>query len=89
MTHHPTTVLATERAAEAAQALADLTGQATHDVAVVLGSGWVPAADLLGTTTADFLAGSTVTGITAKAGGSVHATAGNDINRQYEPRTQG
>ena len=54
MTHHPTTVLATERAAEAAQALADLTGQATHDVAVVLGSGWVPAADLLGTTTADF-----------------------------------
>jgi len=54
VTHHPTTILATERAAEAAQALADLTGQATHDVAVVLGSGWVPAADLLGTTTADF-----------------------------------
>jgi len=53
VTQHPSTVLATQRAAEAAEALADLTGHATHDVAIVLGSGWVPAADLLGTTTAD------------------------------------
>jgi purine-nucleoside phosphorylase len=32
----------------AAQQLAQLTGAPTHDVAVVLGSGWVPAADALG-----------------------------------------
>jgi purine-nucleoside phosphorylase len=32
----------------AAQALADATGIARHDVAVVLGSGWRPAADLIG-----------------------------------------
>src|SRR3954470_20750851 len=33
---------------EAAKALADTTGVAEHDVAVVLGSGWRPAADLIG-----------------------------------------
>jgi purine-nucleoside phosphorylase len=33
---------------EAAQALADTTGFAEHDVAVVLGSGWRPAADVIG-----------------------------------------
>ena len=32
----------------AAQKLAELTGAAHHDVAVVLGSGWVPAADAFG-----------------------------------------
>jgi purine-nucleoside phosphorylase len=35
-------------AREAAAALAAATGTPTHDVAVVLGSGWVPAADVLG-----------------------------------------
>lgn len=40
-------------AAEAAAALADLTGVARHDVALVLGSGWLPAADLLGEATAE------------------------------------
>lgn len=35
-------------AREAADRLAELTGAATHDVAVVMGSGWVPAADALG-----------------------------------------
>ncbi len=35
-------------AAAAAARLAALTGAASHDVAVVLGSGWVPAADALG-----------------------------------------
>jgi purine-nucleoside phosphorylase len=43
----------TDRTAEdpvaAAAALAEATGVAAHDVAVVLGSGWRPAADLLGT----------------------------------------
>jgi purine-nucleoside phosphorylase len=40
-------------AAAAAAALARITGVARHDVALVLGSGWVPAADLIGTTVAD------------------------------------
>ncbi len=34
--------------------LAELTGVPRHDVAVVLGSGWRPAADLLGTPAAEF-----------------------------------
>lgn len=54
MTQHPSTLLANERAAEAAQSLAALTDCGRHDVAVVLGSGWVPAADLLGQTLAEF-----------------------------------
>jgi len=40
-------------AAEAAAALARLTGVERHDVALVLGSGWVPAVDLIGETVAD------------------------------------
>jgi purine-nucleoside phosphorylase len=40
-------------AEEAAVALAVATGVERHDVAVVLGSGWYPAADLLGRTVAD------------------------------------
>ena len=47
------TTLANERATEAAETLAAITGQPSHDVAVVLGSGWVPAADMLGVTTSD------------------------------------
>lgn len=38
----------TDEARRAAAALADATGAGAHDVAVVLGSGWRPAADLLG-----------------------------------------
>jgi purine-nucleoside phosphorylase len=37
-----------ERASRAASALATLTGVGAHDVAVVLGSGWRPAADRIG-----------------------------------------
>lgn len=40
-------------AARAAAALAERTGVDHHDVAVVLGSGWGPAADALGTPTAE------------------------------------
>jgi purine-nucleoside phosphorylase len=54
VTSHPLTVAAGERAQAAADTLAAITGSPRHDVAVVLGSGWVPAADLLGTTLADF-----------------------------------
>ena len=35
-------------AVQAADRLRDLTGAATHDVALVMGSGWLPAADALG-----------------------------------------
>lgn len=41
-------------AAQAAALLADKTGVRQHDVALVLGSGWVPAITGLGTTVADF-----------------------------------
>jgi purine-nucleoside phosphorylase len=42
-----------EAAAKAAALLAELTGVERHDVAIVLGSGWVPAADAIGTPTHD------------------------------------
>ncbi len=40
-------------AQEAADTLAELTGVETHDVALVLGSGWLPAVDALGEPTAE------------------------------------
>ncbi len=43
----------TEAAAEAAAALAEQTGVAQHDVALVMGSGWLPAVDALGETVAE------------------------------------
>lgn len=43
----------TARAHDAAAELARRTGTDTHDVAVVLGSGWRPAADVLGTPDAE------------------------------------
>jgi purine-nucleoside phosphorylase len=42
-----------QRAREAADVLADLTGVAQHDIALVLGSGWLPAVDALGEATAE------------------------------------
>ena len=41
------------KAEEAAAALARATGVLHHDVAMIMGSGWVPAAERLGTATAD------------------------------------
>ena len=41
-------------AARAARELAERTGAPTHDLALVLGSGWLPAVDLLGETLAEF-----------------------------------
>jgi purine-nucleoside phosphorylase len=40
-------------ARNAAEALAGLTGVARHDVAIVLGSGWVPAVEVLGSAVAE------------------------------------
>lgn len=54
MTTHPSTVLAMEHAEESATALSHLSRVARHDVAVVLGSGWIPAAEKIGTTVGDF-----------------------------------
>jgi purine-nucleoside phosphorylase len=42
-----------EDAAEAARVLSELTGVARHDVALVMGSGWLPAVDALGEATAE------------------------------------
>lgn len=61
-----------ESAEAAARTLAEATGTAGHDVAVVLGSGWVPAADALGEaevelTTAD-LPGFTAPAVAGHAG---------------------
>jgi len=42
-----------EAAAEAAGVLAELTGVERHDVALVMGSGWLPAVDALGEVVAD------------------------------------
>jgi purine-nucleoside phosphorylase len=50
----PTTDSPADRAAAAANTLAALTGVERHDVAIVLGSGWVPAVDVLGAAGADF-----------------------------------
>lgn len=44
-----------EQAAEAADRLRELTGIERHDVALVLGSGWLPAVDALGPATAELL----------------------------------
>ena len=49
-----TTQAANANAQQAAATLRALTEVQHHDVAVVLGSGWVPAAELLGETTAEF-----------------------------------
>src|SRR4029077_20198547 len=46
-------VTAQDLAQEAADTLARLTGVARHDVALVLGSGWLPAAASLGDPTAE------------------------------------
>ncbi|NYG55150.1 purine-nucleoside phosphorylase [Nocardioides perillae] len=49
--HHSPTPYDDARAA--AERLAELTGVAQHDVALVLGSGWLPAVDALGEATAE------------------------------------
>ncbi len=43
----------TEAAAQAAQVLAERTGVRQHDIALVMGSGWLPAVDALGEATAE------------------------------------
>lgn len=59
---------------EAAARLAELTGVARHDVALVLGSGWLPAADALDPTGG---AGTTEISVTDLPGFSASAVAGH------------
>ena len=54
MTTHPQTALAQTHAEESASALAHLTGVGQHDVAIILGSGWMSDADRLGPSKGDF-----------------------------------
>lgn len=54
MIENAATSAANDAARESAATLAALSGVEQHDVCVVLGSGWVPAADLLGSTIAEF-----------------------------------
>ncbi len=54
MTNHPLTIEASRTRTHRSNRAGRADRGRTHDVAVVLGSGWVPAADLLGTTMADF-----------------------------------
>jgi len=56
VTGHPAEIEARRRAAEAAVALASKTGVPSHEIALVLGSGWEPAADLLGEAQVQFAA---------------------------------
>lgn len=55
-----------EIASQAAQQIAELTGVASHDIALTLGSGWAKAADLIGETTATIPA-SDILGFSAPA----------------------
>jgi purine-nucleoside phosphorylase len=61
-----------EDAAEAARVLAELTGVPRHDVALVMGSGWLPAVDALGEATAEIsttdLPGFAASGVAGHAG---------------------
>src|SRR5690625_8014182 len=59
---------------EAARRLAELTGVARHDIALVLGSGWGGAADLLGEALAEVPAGD-VPGFRAPVGAGHGATS--------------
>ena len=60
-------------ASEAAAALAEQTGVERHDIALVLGSGWGGAAELLGTETASISAGG-IPGFSAHAIPGHHST---------------
>lgn len=53
MTEQPHEQTPYSRAEDAAARLAELTGVERHDVALVLGSGWLPAVDALGEATAE------------------------------------
>lgn len=69
---HPTATSPTDDAAAAAAVLAERTGVARHDLALVLGSGWLPAVDAIGETVAEVpiaeLPGFSAPGVAGHAG---------------------
>lgn len=70
-----------ELAELAAQALAERTGVASHDVALVMGSGWLPAADMLGETVAEIPTGELpgfIAPSVAGHGGTIRSVAAGD-----------
>src|SRR5689334_1453619 len=72
-----------EAAAEAADRLRELTGVEKHDVALVMGSGWLPAVDALGEATAELdatdLPGFSASGVQGHAG-KVRSVRAGDRN---------
>jgi purine-nucleoside phosphorylase len=71
-------------AAEAASTLKNMTGVSSFDVALVMGSGWVPAADAIGETIAEFpvtkLPGFTPPGVAGHAGTIRAVRTGSGLN---------
>ncbi len=78
-TQTPTQQLASEAAAK----LAELTGVERHDIALVLGSGWLPAVDALGEATAE-IATTDLPGFSAAAvaghSGKIRSVRAGDTN---------
>ena len=78
-THTPTQ----QHASEAAAKLAELTGVERHDIALVLGSGWLPAVDALGEATAE-IATTDLPGFSAAAvaghSGKIRSVRAGDTN---------
>jgi purine-nucleoside phosphorylase len=70
-------------AGRAAEKLAELTGVDRHDVALVLGSGWLPAAEMLGETVAE-VATTDLPGFSAAAvaghSGKIRSVRAGDLN---------
>ena len=70
-------------AGQAAEKLAELTGVERHDVALVLGSGWLPAAEMLGETVAE-VATTDLPGFSAAAvaghSGKIRSVRAGDLN---------
>ena len=71
------------QAQQAADKLAELTGVASHDIALVLGSGWLPAVDALGEATAE-IATTDLPGFSAAAvaghSGKIRSVRSGDTN---------
>jgi purine-nucleoside phosphorylase len=73
-----------ENARASAASIARLTGIRTHDVAVILGSGWGPAVDAFGSTNSEIdygqIDGFATTGVVGHAGKLRSVNVGNDRN---------
>ena len=66
-----------ELAEQAARALAELTGVERHDIALVLGSGWLPAVDALGEATAEIATTGRISEREGEAGCVIEGSGGS------------